>query len=186
MDKTKINILNSVTKSYFQFQRHFPDRKSALFEDIKEVLNCTQEKAEKLASTHCNMVSFWACNFASGFTNMPYKTYFRTMLDKKFCNDKGRIIVGKDKVCKEIFGFNFDIEYIEEFEDILKPEIRMDKNCFYQMKMKADTEGDHFLSTYIDDVFFGTDTSYRGTPFKLLNKINQSNFQWLLKIQKSS
>ena len=186
MNKKNSDFLNTIVANYFQFQKHRKGEHSALFEDIKEVLNCTQSQAEKLATTHCNMVSFWACNFASGFTNMPYKTYFRTMLDKKFCNEKGRIIVGKDQVCKDVFGFNFDIEYVEEFEDILKPEIRMDKNCFYQMKMKADTEGDHFLSTYIDDVFFGTDTSYRGTPFKLLNKINQSNFQWLLKIQKSS
>lgn len=185
MNKIQSQTLNAVVENYFQFQKHFPDKESLLFEAIKDVLECSQAMAEKFASTHCNMVSFWALNYAQSKTNMIYADFFDNMLENNFCNKEGRIKVGKDVVCDQIFGYEFKIEYFEDYEDVLKPLIRLKPEDGYQIKMKADTSGDHFMSAYIDvetGLLMGVDTSYRGTPFVMAEKITQKNFKWLLKV----
>jgi len=185
MNKIQSLTLNAVTETHFQFQKQFPNKESLLFEDIKKVLECNQAMAEKFASTHCNMVSFWALNYSQSRTNMIYADFFENMLENNYCNKEGRILVDKDIVCKEIFGFDFEIEYFEDYEDVLKPLVRLDPENGYQIKMKADTSGFHFMAAYIDvetGLLMGTDTSYRGTPFVMADKIKQKNFVWLMRV----
>jgi len=191
IDIIKSDILNSITENYFQFQKQYPKKHSLLFDDIKSVLDCKQAEAEKLAGTHCNMVSFWSSNVSKGNTSMKYAEFYDNMLENKFCNKEGFIKVASDPehskeiVCNDIFGFQYTMEYFEDYEDVLKPLIRLDPKCFYQLKMKGDTSGFHFIACYIDSqtgFLMGSDTSYRGTPFVLSKKITKDNFVWLLKI----
>lgn len=185
MNKLQSDILNSTIANYFQFAKQFPDKKSLLFADIIKVLECTQAMAEKFASTHCNMVSFWALNYSQGKTKMGYADFFENMLENNYCNKEGFIKVGKNVVCSQIFGFDFKIEYFEDYEDVLKPLIKLKVEDGYQVKMKADTSGFHFMSAYVDKesgLLMGSDTSYRGTPFVLAEKIKQKNFVWLMRV----
>lgn len=185
MNITKSAILNSTIESYFQFQHQFPGKVSALFADIKTVLGCDEQTAENLASTHCNMISFWACMFASGRINMPYDSFFKNMLNSKFCNEHGFFLAEKTAVCMKIFGIPFEIKYFQDWEDVLNPASRLDPKSFYQIKIHTG-DGYHFMSTYIDDnsgVLMGSDTSYRGTPYEVAKIIiPAAQFVWLLRI----
>jgi hypothetical protein len=185
MNKIQSQTLCAVTETHFQFKKHFPDKESLLIEDIKKVLECSEAMAEKFAGTHCNMESFWALNYSQSRTNMIYADFFENMLENNFCNKEGRIKVEKNIVCDEIFGFDFKIEYFEDYEDVLKPLVRLDPSCGYQIKIKADTSGFHFMAAYIDvetGLLMGVDTSYRGIPFVMATKVNPKNFIWLLKV----
>lgn len=191
MNKNQQTLLNTYASNYFQFQKQFPKRTSLLFADIKKVLECSEPVAEKFASTHCNLNSFWNCNISSGKTNMPYADFYDVMLEKQYCNKEGFIKVARDPdnskeiICDEIFGYTFDALYYEDYEDVINPQARLDAGYFYQLKMKGDTSGFHFIACYIDidtGIFMGADTSYRGTPFILSTKVNAKNFVWLLRI----
>lgn len=191
IDKIKSDILNATMENYFQFQKQYPKNHSLLFDDIKLVLGCDQKEAEKMASTHCNMVSYWGCNLAKGNTNMKYADFYTNMLENEYCNKEGFIKVASDPerskeiISEDIFGVSYTMEYFEDYEDVLKPLMRLDPKCFYQLKMKGDTSGFHFIACYIDSetgLLMGCDTSYRGTPFILTKKITEKNFVWLLKI----
>jgi len=191
MDKIKAEILNATMENYFQFQKQFPDKHSLLFADIKSVLDCAEAEAEKMASTHCNMVSYWGCNLVKGNTNMKYADFYTNMLENNYCNNEGFIKVSSDPerskeiISEEIFGIPYTQEYFSNYKDILKPLVKLDPSCFYQLKMKGDTSGFHFIACYIDSqtgLLMGSDTSYRGTPFVLSKKITKDNFVWLLKI----
>lgn len=189
MNNGEFIFLNTIVANYFQFQKQHPGQHSALFDDIKLVLKCTQSQAEAFASTHCNMLSFWALNYAQGKTDMGYADFFENMLENNFCNKEGFIKVGKDPehskeiICDEIFGFQFKLVYFEDYEDVVNPGKRLNEKKGYQLKMKGDTSGFHFISCYIDSgVLKGADSSYRGTPFDLVKKINSKNFIWLLEV----
>ena len=184
MNKLQSDILNSTVANYFQFQHQFPDKHSLLFDDIKKVLGCSESQAEGFASSHCNMLSFWALNYSQGKTSMGYADYFENMLENNFCNKEGFIKVDKSVVCDQIFGYKFDMEYYEDYEDVLKPLLKMSPDNGYQIKIKADSSGFHFMSAYIDEngILMGVDSSYRGTPFVLADKVSQNNFIWLMKV----
>lgn len=185
MNKSQANILISIIETHFQFQKQHPGKRSILFDDIKKVLECSLDYAEKFASTHCNMVSFWGLNYSQKLTTMQYDDFFNNMLENNFCNKEGKIKVEKDVVCEQIFGYDFKIKYFEDYEDVLNPLTRLNPEKGYQLKMKGDTSGFHFIACYIDvetGLMMGVDSSYRGTPFILSEKVNPKNFIWLLEV----
>lgn len=185
MNKTQIETLTTLIYNHFQFQKQFPKRHSELFDDIIKVLECSLDYAEKFASTQCNMVSFWGLNKSQDKTSMSYSDFYDNMLENNFCNKEGKIKVDKDIVCDEIFGYKFELKYFEDYEDVLNPLTRLNMEKGYQLKMKGDTSGFHFIACYIDidtGLLMGVDTSYRGTPFILSEKVTSENFIWLLEV----
>ena len=59
----------------------------------------------------------------------------------------------------------------------------IDENKFYQVKIKGDTSGDHFMACYVKDkVLYLSDTSYRGIGVKAVDFINVNNFQKIMEV----
>jgi len=183
MNTTKVNIINSIAQSYFQFaHQHNGNKNSALFADIMAVLNCSEADAENYASTHCNMISFYNALYSTGKITMVYQDYFREMLNHSFCDNHGFFQQEKDVVCRTLFGFDFQVLHLPDYNNVLNPE-NLDKDSAYQMLIHPEADGSHFITTYIDEngILMGADTSYRGTPFVVADKIPANQFGWLLK-----
>ncbi len=171
-----IDQLQQIIKVYPQFQS-----KSKLYDDIVRVLSCSLVDAKDKAKTMCNMVSFWAILKCYDWYKYDFANFYRWMLTKNFCNADGFITESKDKIIESL-DFNSDLQKYKDWEDILDPGF-LDEDNLYQIKIFADTKGDHFFSAYIQDgIVYGCDTSYRGVPFKVLDKIKPEKFQWIMEI----
>jgi len=148
-------------------------------------LSCSESEAEDLAHTHCNILSLWLGCFVGGVTDLTYDLYFRELLNKKLCKENGYLLYNKDVVYDKMFDIQRDLDYLEDYENVLNPDLMLDSDCFYQAKIKSSSGGSHYIITYVDDEtgeLMGADTSYRGTPFVFKNKVSQSQFKWLLEI----
>jgi len=169
--------LKQIIKRYNQFE------KTDLFNDIKAVLNCDDKTAAKYQLTACNMVSFWAGIKVQGYTDLDYKDFFKLMLDHEFVTPSGFFSVNKDKIMDDLFGVDFDLEYIKDFEDVINP-FRLDKDSLYQMKIE---DSMHFIICGIDEhnIMLIYDTGLRGigVPAIGANRINEKYFKWLLRIE---
>lgn len=212
MKQIKKDILHSLTASYFQKQKYYPDKKTMLPLDIKDVTRCSLEQAWIWAATYCNVWSWYSTNRAAGNTNLSFKEYLAKMLSTKiidpitqkevFCITKeGYFNIHKEFISPVIFGYEFEPEFYEapgvDINDLLNnPLAYLDPDYFYQMKMRGTTGGTHFVGCYVDikskkeddgqisttGVLMGDDTSYRGIPFEFKKYINSQNFLWLMKI----
>jgi hypothetical protein len=181
MKHMQIEIFNAITEVHFQFQKQFPDRNSMLFPAIKSVLKCDEETAEEKASTHCNLFSSYSPLRAKGIYNSDYVEFFSAVLKSGYVNDKG-YISDKPKMYKAI-GIETTLEIFREYEDIINPAFRLNPEMFYQVKIKSDSGGDHFMACYIKNgILYLSDTSYRGIGVKATDYINQDNFQKITEI----
>ena len=173
MKKEDIEILNEIIKNHPQFKP-----KSLLFDGISKTLDCSLEKAKELSSTHCNMISFYAILSSSGTYFGNYSEYFSWMLKKGYCNIEGFINAEKATILDEL-GTVRTLTRFSELEDIIDP-MRLNKDRFYQIKIKGNTSGFHFMSGYVeDDIFKLSDTSYRGIGVKASDHITDKNFCWI-------
>jgi len=164
-------LLNDLTKCYPQFKKT-----SLLYDMIIQALGCSLLRAKQLARTHCNLVSFWIILFTSENYKGGYSKFYKWMLEENYCNDKGYILVNKQKILDSL-KINSILRTYREYEDILDPLARLNPDKYYQVKINADTRGWHFMACYIEDgVFYGSDTSYRGNPFLLTDKVTPENF----------
>lgn len=171
MDQLKIDIFNAIIEAHPQFTK-----KSNLFDEIVVALDCTYTEARDLARTHCNMVSFYACIRAGFGYNKSYRTFFKHCLSEKVCNEKGRIF-DKPKLL-DTLGIKSDLTTYREYEDIIDPYARLNPDKFYQVKIFANTSGDHFMGCYIKNgQLYLSDTSYRGIEIPAIKYINPENFQ---------
>lgn len=173
----KIKKLNDIIKIHNQFKR------SQLWTDISVVLKCLIEKAEELAHTHCNMISFWAILKAYGYIDNHYRDFFEYCLENDFCKQNGYINVDKDVITGS-FGIT-DISFLryDDYENIINPEAVLNPEKFYQVKIKGNTSGFHFLSGYVqDNIFKISDTSYRGIGVPALDHITDKNFKWITEV----
>lgn len=175
MNQDKIDKLNSIIPRYNQYTQ------SQLQIDIDTVLDCGNVKAFDYGKSHCNLISFWACNVASGKTDMAYSYFFKSLIDKKYCQPDGTLLIKKDQLCKEIFNYDFEIKYFQDFKDVLDP-INLDSEKFYQMRI---INTSHFISTYVQDgKLYLSDTNDRGIGVLAVGKkrIDKNYFSWLLEI----
>jgi hypothetical protein len=171
MKKSKIIILNQIIDAYPQFKKM-----SILYDEIVKVLECSLSEAKELAKTHCNMVSFWAILKASGKYDNGYSQFFKHCLRNKFCDEHG-FISDKPGILKSL-NIESELKTLRDYEDILDPATVLDPEKFYQVKIKADTSGDHFMVCYNEDgIMYLSDTSYRGIGVKATDFINGDNFQ---------
>jgi len=167
----KIEMLNKIIETHPQFKEF-----SLAYDAIGKVLNCPIQKAKDIAKTHCNMLSFWAILKAGEQYNGSYSDFFKFCLGENFCTEKGFI---KDKagILSQLCIESKLVTY-RDYEDIINPSIRLNPDKFYQIKIKANTRGDHFMACYIQDgVLYLSDTSYRGIGVKALDYVNENNFQ---------
>lgn len=175
MNKDKINILNEIISNYNQY------KPSHLQDDIDAVLKCGITEATQLGKSHCNLISFWAMNYADGKTDLSYRNFFQKSYEKKLVEENGNMLITKDKLCPIVFGFDFKLKYSHNFEDVLNP-ILLNPDKFYQMRI---LDRSHFMSCYIDKgVLMISDTSSRGigVSAKTAKRIDKVHFAWLMEI----
>lgn len=177
MKSEKYKVLNALVENHKQFAS-----KSNLFDEIVRVTGCNLDKSKELAATHCNMVSFWAILCAQGKYLKSYGDFFKWCLDMKYCDIYGFIHVNKLNILDSL-DIQSTLKKFSDWEDVLNPKAQLKEDKFYQIKIFADTEGDHFFSGYIQDgVLYGADSSYRGTPFIITDKIKSDKFQWIMEV----
>lgn len=173
MNHSDIEVLNEIIKTHPQFKKT-----SLLYDGIVKTLDCSLDKAKDLASTHCNMISFYAILSSSGTYFGNYSEYFSWMLKNGYCNIQGFINAEKATILDEL-GTVRTLTRYTELEDIVDP-IRLNADRFYQIKIKGNTSGYHFMSGYIDNgIFKLSDTSYRGIGVKATDHITDKNFCWI-------
>lgn len=171
----KIKILNDIVSRYNQY------KPSELQKDIEAVLDCGNVKAFEYGKMHCNMVSFWALNVASGITDITYADFFYQCLKKKYCESNGKILVQKTYLSKKIFDYEFEVIQFKDFEDVLNP-FRLNPEKLYQMRI---VNSSHFMSCYLqDNILMLSDTSKRGIGViaARASRVNAEDFAWLLQI----
>lgn len=176
MKHMQIEIFNAITETHNQF--HEP---TLLFPAIQKTLNCTKEKAEGLAATHCNLISCYSPCRSKGLYNKEYSEFFKDCLNSKYVTKQGYIT---DKPALfDYLKIETPLTTYRDFEDIVNPLARLNPDKFYQVKVFAKTKGDHFMSTYIKSgVLYLSDTNNRGIGVPALDHITQKNFQKITEI----
>ncbi|MEN6566782.1 MAG: hypothetical protein ABFC57_10815 [Veillonellales bacterium] len=176
MNQKNIRMLNQIIEDFPQFKEN-----SLLYSEIASALDCKLSEAKKYAATHCNMLSMWAIFRASERYNKSYSEYFSTCLKENICTVKGYI---NDKIkMLEVLGIESSLETFREYEDILNPSARFNENKFYQVKIKANTSGDHFMACYIqENKLYLSDLSYRGIGVIATDFITEKNFQKIAEV----
>jgi hypothetical protein len=106
------------------------------------------------------------------------------MLDHEFVTESGFFNVGKDKVMEDLFGVDFDLEYIRDFEDVINP-FRLEKDSLYQMKIDNSM---HFLICGVDDhnimLIYDSGSRGVGVPAIGAKRVDENHFKWLMRIPK--
>ena len=176
MNIIKIDNFNDIIKTHPQFEH-----RSLLYDSISTVLNCSVEYGKELAKTHCNMISLYAILRASEDYNKTYAHFFKFCLENNFCTEKG-FIKDKPGILSHI-GITTKLITYRDYEDIINPCVRLNPDKFYQVKINANTSGDHFMSGYIqNDILYFSDTSYRGIEFEATKYITEKNFQKITEV----
>lgn len=174
MKRIKYTVLNSIIESYPQFKEN-----SLLHSEIMKTIDCKFSEAKEYSATHCNMLSMWAILRADSNYDKGYSEFFKWMLKENHCTVKGYINKDKEIILKQLGIKDYSGKYFEEFEDVLNP-IRLDMSKFYQMKIKGNTSGFHFMACYIvGDKLYLSDSSNRGVGVPALDYITNKNFVWL-------
>ena len=176
MDLIKIDNLNGMIKSHNQFKR------SQLWTDISVACECTSAEASEFAKTHCNMLSFYAILRAAKKYSGQYREFLKYCLENKYCDKKGYISADKDVILDSLDIKDYTLVKFRDFKFVKNPE-SLNAEKFYQMKIKANTEGFHFMACYIYmDELYLSDSSFRGVGVKALDFINSKNFVWLMEV----
>lgn len=171
-----IEKLKQIISTYPQFAK-----KSQLYDDIVRVLSCTLVEAKDHAKTMCNLVSFYAVLRAYDWYKYDFANFYRWMMMKNFSNIDGFITIEKGNILSAL-NQDSSLNKYKDWEDIVDPSF-LDANKLYQIKIYADTKGDHFFAAYIQDgIVYGCDTSYRGVPFVVTDKIKPDKFQWIMEV----
>lgn len=174
MNKLKQDLLNSIIECYPQFKE-----KSLLYDEILKTLDCKLSEAKSYAATHCNMLSFWAILRADSKYDKGYSEFFKWMLTENNCTVQGYINKDKEEILKQLNITDCTGTYFEEYEDVLSP-IRLNPDKFYQIKIKGNTSGFHFMACYVNDKkLYLSDTSSRGIGVEAEKFITDKNFIWL-------
>jgi hypothetical protein len=174
MKRIKYTVLNSIIECYPQFKEN-----SLLYSEIMKAIDCKMSEAKEYAATHCNMLSLWAILRADSNYDKGYSEFFKWMLVENNCTVKGYINKDKEIIFKSLGINEYTGKYFEEYEDVLNP-IRLDIDRFYQMKIKGNTSGFHFMACYIQgDKLYITDSSSRGIGVPAVDHITEKNFVWL-------
>jgi len=181
MDAGKIQIFNNIISNYNQYTP------SQLHKDIIAVTGVNMEQAAEMAKEYCNLLSFWALNFAAGNTQISFQDYLsagislRSGSDPLIKAETGEMIVTKSVFCPMVFGFNFDLVYFSEYEDVVNP-VRLNPDKFYQIRI---VNTSHFMGAYIEDGILKLSDSHNrgiGVPAAQADRVNQACFDWLLQI----
>lgn len=168
--QSKIDALNTITLNYNQFLD------SLLVGDIMSILKCTKHEAMNYASTHCNMVSFWALLLVNNETGMLYDEFFSWCLANRHCNEAGYLYTEKVELCNHL-NINFNPEFYREYKNV-KDANEMEET-FYQMRIQG-----HFMASYVKDgKVYLSDTSYRGQGIEAIGTIPPHEFKWLMKMR---
>ena len=176
MKHMEIEIFNAVTEVHNQFTEP-----TLLFPAIQSVLKCSESESKRIAATHCNLISMYAPLRAKELFNKEYAEFFQKCLDSKYVTKNG-YITDKPLLMKYL-KIDTPLTTYREYEDILDPSSRLDQTKFYQVKIKSNSGGYHFLSTYIKSgILYLSDTSYRGIGVKATDFINENNFQKIMEV----
>lgn len=192
MEQEKIKLLHSIISERWQFPEHHEGKLSELHKDIMEVLKCSETEAIKDAATFCNFTSFYATTFSTGYHSLAFTEVFEKLLntylgkidgvDRNYTDTHGYLWATKNQIA-DLIGWQSEKPIYYYNVEILRTLNGLDPEKFYQIKIKGDTHGFHFMATYIDNgKLYIDDTSYRGIGVETLKYINKNNFVWISEV----
>jgi len=157
---------------------------SDLWKSIKQVLNCDTATAQKYASTHCNLFSFWINLYFQEFIQMQYADFFNWGLHTLFNNEPAWLEPGFIKPEKQdILNFFRDDLEIIKFKDFDSIPDRADGQL-YQVHILNKDNATHFLTGYIDNgSVLISDSSYRGCGVPINKALATDHIVWVKRIQ---
>lgn len=177
MKNDKIKKILNVVSELQQFKDD-----SKLYGIISDVIHTDKKRAKELASTYCNMVSTYAILRASDNYKNEFNVFLDMMIKRGYAEANGWINLTKSELFQALKITGYINKSFKDFEDVLNP-LRLNPDKFYQVKIKADTHGVHFFAAYISDgVVYGVDSSYRGCPFIIADKIKPEKFEWISEV----
>lgn len=131
---------------------------SDLWKSIYKTLYCTKKQAKEYATTHCNLVSFYAILYCQNLVTISYSDFFRKLLNNKSVDNYGYFNLDKEVVLKllnikcNIISTPFGVNY---------------HAGFYQLKI-TNYHGDHFIACYSENYnLYICDTGGRGIGVSL-------------------
>jgi len=175
MEQSKIEIVKQLAKDYNQFE------KSLLQPAIIQVTKCNQSQAVTWGQSHCNLLSWYFGLYADKKIDMSYSEYFKTLLDKNCCNEAGKTLFVKDKIAPICFGFEYDVKYLTNFDNVLNPD-KLNKDSFYQLKINNSS---HYMISWIEKIeLMLADTHDRGYGVlaKTAKRVDKEHFEWMIRI----
>ena len=141
--------------------------------------------AEAWGKSHCNLLSWYFGLYAQKKIDMSYTEYFKILLEKKCCNEDGKLLLTKNKITPVCFGFDYDVVYLSDFSNVINPS-QLYKNSFYQLKIINTM---HYMITWIENIkdtpmLLLADTNNRGIGIlaRLAKRVDKDHFAWLLEI----
>ena len=149
----------------------------------------SNSKAKSIGKEYCNMISLYAPAYSCGGIDVSFEDFIIHGIEQGYVRQRDGFIYNytdSRKKTKKYYlgslGFDIDMEYVEDYNDIENPEV-MEEGTFYQMKIKSRTGKLHFIACcFYQGELFLSDTSNRGIWVKVKDKIKKSDFYWLLKI----
>jgi len=144
---------------------------SELWKSIKSVLECSDSEAQALATTHCNLLSFYAILYCQNLITDTYKVFFQWCLNNKFVNNNGYFNVDKYVI---FTALKLSINLIDTPIDINYPA------GIYQLKING-SAGSHFIACYSEGTnMFICDSNNRGVGVSMDSGLkNTDNIVWL-------
>jgi len=155
-----------------------------LWEDIPEITGCRKQHIPDIADGLCNVISTWALSKECNYHELEFKEFYKKLIDTGYASENGWIKQHKEVIFKEFFKVDFVPKFFEDFEDIINPAARLDKDCLYQLKIR---NSDHYIACDIqNNIFTLYDTGKRGigVPAIGAKRIDQVHFKWLLEYRR--
>jgi len=182
--ETRIKLFNNIISRNNQYAK-----KSSLWFSIQEAYTLlktpqylNEEECRSLAEEFCNVISLYVVAFASGGISVSVEEFIKVGINSNSIRRRDGFIRANKKVFLKMFGFDIDMEYVENYENIENPDI-MEEDTFYQMKIKSRGSGWHFIGCFFTGgVLYLSDTSNRGINVRVKDVVDKKHFRWLLKI----
>ena len=149
---------------------------SDLWRSIQFVLKCSDLQAQSYATTHCNLLSFYAVMYCQFLLNITYAEFFKNLLSKGLVANSGFIIADKSaiinlyKILVEMISTPIGVNY---------------DDGFYQLKIN-NAHGSHFIGCYAqNNNIYICDSNTRGVGVLLESGLlDNDKPEWLVQYKK--
>ena len=113
----------------------FPDQ-SNLWKVIREVYNCSDAEAMRIAAWHCNSLSFYGLCRGRHWIEFPYMYWLTFLRDNNYINRKGYLVKEKPVIAK-LFGFDDRYVFKVGSREVLYKESKLDQKSIVNRIIKG-------------------------------------------------